>query len=104
MFALPGTIVTALHIFVDDEFKYESYYLLILYTAIILQYLGFLIGLILNIFAIPIALFFGPILGGVAIWDELRWRFRQDEQLDDRSNENRQRAQEFLDDLLRRKD
>ena len=66
----------------------------------ILQYLGILIGLILNIFAIPIALFFGPILGVVAICDELsrrRWE-------DNRPNENRQRAQESLDALLRRKD
>jgi hypothetical protein len=100
MFALPGFIVFLLHIFVYDEFRYESYYLLLLYTAMILQYLGILIGLILNIFAIPIALFFGPILGVVAICDELsrrRWE-------DNRPNENRQRAQESLDALLRRKD
>ena len=96
MFALPLVLGCLLVIAALEEFHSE----VALYLALLVFPLPFLVGLILNIFAIPIALFVSPILLGIFLYEEV---FR------DRSyvygaDQNRERAEETLRQLLGRKD
>lgn len=96
MFALPLVLGCLLVIAAMEEFHSPA----ALYLALLVFPLPFLVGLILNIFAIPIALFVSPILLGIFLYEEV---FR------DRSyvygaDQNRERAEETLRQLLGRKD